>query len=72
MNLEFKKNRERFEVNVSEGNKKDSKSVYHNFIDRDPNKLAQVLIDLYLYGFKIEKAIQIFQEKLGKKDWLGL
>jgi len=67
--LEFKNHKNNFEVNVFEGKKQSS---YRNIIDRDPNKLAQILIDLYMYGFPIEKAIHIFNEKVRKKDWLGL
>lgn len=70
MFMEFKKNREGFEVNVF--NSKGSKSSYRNIIDKDTNKLAQILIDLHLYGFPIEKAILIFNKRLDKKDWLGL
>jgi len=70
MNLEFKNHKDKFEVNVFEGKK--DKSSYRNIIDKDPNKLAQILIDLYMFGFPIEKAIHIFNEKVKKKDWLGL
>jgi len=66
--LEFKKHKDKFEVNVFEG----KESSYRNIIDKDPNKLAQILLDLYMYGFSIEKAIHIFNEKVRKKDWLGL
>jgi len=71
MFIEFKSNRDRYEVNVFEGKKK-SKSSYRNIIDKDASKLAQVLIDLYLQGFPIEKAFVIFHTKVKKKDWLGL
>jgi len=70
MNLEFKNHKDNFEVNVFEGKK--DKSSYRNIIDKDPNKLAQILIDLYMFGFPIGKAIHIFNEKVKKKDWLGL
>jgi len=70
MNLEFKNHKDKFEVNVFEGKK--DKSSYRNIIDKDPNKLAQILIDLYMFGFPIGKAIHIFNEKVKKKDWLGL
>ena len=69
--LEFKKHKENFEVNLFEG-KKNSSSCYHNIIDRDPNKIAQILIDLYLHGFPIEKAVIIFNRKIKVQDWLGL
>ena len=70
MNLEFKNHKDKFEVNVFEG--KDKKSSYRNILDKDPNKLAQILIDLYMFGFPMGKAIHIFNEKVRKKDWLGL
>jgi len=70
MILELKKNRENFEVNVFSN--KGSKSSYRNIIDKDVNKLAQILIDLFMFGFPIEKAIHIFNERMRKKDWLGL
>ena len=70
MNLEFKNNRDKFEINVFEG--KNAKSSYRNVIDTDSNKLAQILIDLYMFGFPIEKAIHIFNNRVRKKDWLGL
>ena len=70
MNLEFKNHKDNFEVNVFEGKSKGSS--YRNIIDKDPNKLAQILVDLYMFGFPIEKAIHIFNEKVKKKDWLGL
>jgi len=69
MFLEFKSNREKFEVNVFD--KKKSKSSYRNIIDKDANKLSQILVDLYLYGFPIEKAISIFNGRVKRKDWLG-
>ena len=71
MGLVFKKHKDKFEINVFEG-KFHQQSTYRNIIDKDPNKIAQILIDLYMYGFPIEKAIHIFNEKVRKKDWLGL
>jgi len=70
MFLEFKKNRNAYEINLFDS--KGSKSSYRNIIDKDANKLAQILIDLYMYGFPIEKAIYIFNERVKKRDWLGL
>lgn len=67
--LEFKKHREKFELNLSHS--KNSRSYYHNVIDKDPNKLAQIFIDLFLEGYPIEKAFRIMQERINKKDWLG-
>ena len=71
MGLEFKKHKDKFEVNVFEC-KKNKGSAYRNIIDKDPQKIAQILIDLFMYGFPIEKAISIFLERTRKKDWLGL
>lgn len=47
------------------------KAHFWTFIDKDYNKLAQFLIDLYLQGFPIEKAIQKFNERVKRRDWLG-
>jgi len=68
--LEFKKHKRGFEVNVFEG--KNSKSSYRNIINKDFNGLAQILIDLYLYGFPVERAIKSFRKRIETKDWLGL
>jgi len=70
MFLEFKKHRAGYEINVFDSKK--SKSSYRNIIDRDPTKLAQILIDLYMIGFPIDKALKIYNEKMNRKDWLGL
>jgi len=70
MHLEVKKNRENYEVNIFSG--KNSKSQYHNIITRDPNRLAQVLIDLMIQGFPVEKAIKIVHERIKKHDWMGI
>ena len=70
MRLEFKKHKTNYEINVFEG--KSSESCYRNIIDRDPKKIAQILIDLYMDGFPIGKAIHIFNDRTKKKDWLGL
>jgi|TARA_Y100000034_G_scaffold34720_1_gene42634 type II secretory pathway component PulF len=69
-NLEFKKHGERYEINLSHS--KNTKSYYRNIVDKDPNKLAQILIDLHLEGYPIEKAVKIMRERMTKKDWLGL
>jgi len=68
--LEFKKNKTNFEVNLFSS--KDSKSFYRNIIDKDKNKLAQILIDLHLYGFPVEEAVKMFLKRVRVKDWLGL
>ena len=65
--MEIKKHRENFEVNVFDKNS----HVYSNILIRDPNRIAQILMDLYFLGFPIEKALAIFKERLAKKDWLG-
>lgn len=68
--LSMKKNKGNYEVNVFFNEK--SKSHYRNIMDKDPQKLAQVLLDLTFEGFPIEKAIKIWKERMDKKDWLGL
>lgn len=71
MNLEFKKHKDNYEVNILNGNRNSKKSSYNNIIDRDPNKIAQILMDLYILGFPILKAIRIMNKRLHNKDWLG-
>lgn len=68
--LDFKRNKSNYEVSVSYS--KRSKSHYHTIIDKDPNKIAQVLIDLHLEGFPIEESIKRFNLRKIRKDWLGL
>lgn len=68
-NLRIKKHKENYEVGVFFG--KSSKSSYSNIIDKDPNKIAQILIDLIIQGFPIEKAMDIVRERIGRRDWLG-
>ncbi|MFW6172529.1 MAG: hypothetical protein ACOC5T_02185 [Elusimicrobiota bacterium] len=68
MKLEIKKNKENYELNVFENNS----HTYRNIVDRDPNKIAQIFIDLFIFGFPIEKAIKIFKRKVRQKDWIGL
>ena len=70
MHFEIKKHKENVEVNVFAS--KNSKSQYHNIITRDPNRIAQVLIDLLIQGFPIEKAIKIVNERIKKHDWMGI
>ena len=69
--LTIKKHRENIEVNVMHG-RRSGGAVYHNIIDRDPSKLAQVLMDLYLLGFPLEIAARTFLKRIETKDWLGL
>ena len=66
----MKKHKGNMEVNVF--SKGSSKSQYNNIIDRDPNKIAQVLLDLIILGFPIEKAMNIVRERIRKKDWMGI
>lgn len=70
VNLELKRHKEDYEVNLFYS--KNSKSHYHNIIDKDYNRLSQILMDLYLEGFPVEEAFKIFFAKVNKKDWLGL
>lgn len=67
--LGVKKHKENFEVNVFDSRK--SKSQYHNVMTRDPNVIAQILIDLMVQGIPIEKAIKIMRQKIRKGDWMG-
>lgn len=70
MILEVKNNKGNRDVNIYAS--KHSKSSYHNIIDKDPKKIAQVLIDLMFEGFPIDKAVEIFRARVHKRDWLGL
>ena len=67
--MELKKNKDNYEVNVFYSS--NSKSHYTNIMNKDYNRIAQILIDLYVLGFPIDKAIKVFSKKLNKKDWLG-
>jgi len=69
VSMNIKKHRENFEINLYEGTKQ--KSFYNNVLNKDPHRLSQIFLDLYMYGFPIEKAIKIFLQRLKKKDWLG-
>lgn len=69
MPLEIKKHRDRYELNLFHS--KGSGCHYHSIIDKDPKKLAQVLIDLKLDGYPIDKAVRIMRERISKKDWIG-
>lgn len=66
--LEFKKNKENFEINLFDN--KNSKSHYTNVINRNPKQLAQILIDLSLDGFKVNEAIKIYFKRTKNKDWI--
>jgi len=71
VSMDIKKHRENYELNLFEKGSKSRKSFYRNIISKDPNRLAQIFLDLYIYGFPIEKAIQIFKKRLKQRDWLG-
>lgn len=73
-NLEVKQHKSNFEVIASFGkHNRGGDTIYHNIIDRDPNKIAQVLLDLEIVAdFPIEEAVQIYLKKHNAKDWLGL
>lgn len=68
--LKLKKNKENYELNLFYS--KTSKSHYNNFIDKDPHKLAQILIDLIIDGFPVEKAIKVMRQRIKRKEWMGL
>lgn len=70
VHLRFKKNKGNIEVNVFSG--RQSKSIYGNLITPDPKRIAQVLLDLSVMGFPIEKAIRIVLKRIKKKDWIGI
>jgi len=69
--IELKRSKENYELNLY-GGKGRRKSVYYsNVVTKDKNIIAQILIDLYLEGFPIEGAIDIFNRRVKKRDWLG-
>lgn len=70
---EFKKEKEGYRVSLFYSNKpkKREKTYYWNVIDKDPNKLAQILLDLYLDSFPIVEAVKIMKQRLDRKDWIG-
>jgi len=72
--LEFKKHKDKYEINLfhNKNSKSHSKSHYTNIIDHDPKKIAQILIDLHLEGFRIDDAIKIYLGRVKNRDWLGL
>ncbi len=67
--LEIKRHRRDYEVNVYYG--RTGGSGYHNILDRDPRKIAQIFLDLYLEGFPIDEALKLFYKRIAHKDWLG-
>jgi hypothetical protein len=69
--IEFKKNKDRYDVRV--GSKNKNSTTYFNILNRDPSQFAQVLIDLELIaGMPVEKAIKIYLSRKKKGDWLGI
>jgi len=62
-----------YEVVLYSGNKEVKRDIsYRNMIDKDPNKIAQVLLDLEIIdNFPIEKAVKIYLNRRENKDWLG-
>lgn len=68
--MDIKKHKDDYELNLFTS-AKERKSFYRNIINKDPRRLAQIFLDLYIYGFPIEKAIKLFKQRLKKKDWLG-
>lgn len=67
MRMNIKKHKDNLEVDVFE---KDS-HTYSNILTKDPNRIAQILIDLHFMGFPILKAIAIVRDRIKEKDWLG-
>ena len=68
--LELKKYKDKHEINLYYS--KSSGSHYRNIVDKDPNKLAQIFIDLMFEGYPIKEAIKIFNTRFRNRDWLGL
>ena len=70
--MEVKRQKDKFRVSLFHSDKRREKSHYWNVIDKDPQKLAQILIDLHFEGYPIEEAVKIMRERLNRKDWLGV
>ena len=72
--LEIRRNRNNYEVLHYFGNGKKGSPVYCNILDKDPKKIAQVILDLDFEGYPMEQAVtEYLRRKNGpKKDWLGL
>jgi hypothetical protein len=72
---ELKKHKDNIEVNVFPSKKRHGrkvKAIYHNILNKDPKRIAQILLDLETLGdFPIEKAVKIFLKIRARKDWLG-
>lgn len=69
-NLTIKKNKDNYEINISQGRSK--RSHYNTILNHDYRQITQILIDLYLEGFPIDKAIVLFEERIKHRDWLGI
>lgn len=69
--MRLKKNKENVEVNLYHSDRRNSKSYYNNLIDKDPNKLSLIFLDLYFEGFPIFEAIDKLKKKIDQKDWWG-
>lgn len=74
MKFNWRGRRGGYDVVVYNGNSESRKNIsYNNFIDKDPNRIAQVLLDLETVdSFPIEKAVKIYLSKKKNNDWLGL
>ncbi len=72
--LGLKKGRDKSDISLyySKEKNRGKGRFYTNIIDKDPKKLAQIFIDLWLEGYPIDQAHKIMQERLRRKDWLGL
>ena len=71
---EIKRDRENYRVSLfsNSSQSRREKAHYWNIINKDPAKLAQIFIDLYLEGFPIFKAAKIASLRVQEKDWLGI
>ena len=69
--LEVRKEKENYRVSLFSSKGKKGKCQYWNIIDKDPNKIALIFMDLYLEGFPIDKAYRKFKDRVEKKDWMG-
>ena len=66
--------RRNVKINVYDSMNSKERSIYENIITRDPNVIAQILIDLLVLGFPMEKAVKKFNERMegDTKDWMGI
>lgn len=69
--LEVRKHKSKYEVSITLGRR--NKTTYHIILDNDPAKIAQMMMDLeFIGGYKIPEAINIYLDRMQRKDWLGL